>query len=162
MEQTLARYLGCAVCGIDATDHAGWFLVIENHWLDRLKILSWHPALAEQHGMLSACGRRHLKEILLHWLTQGNLEYPSPLVIDVPVPEADKSSDFGPHRQDMGMFLGELTVHRHALTHVWTGSPQALECILNAVLGGTTPRPRSRRMPLIDRSQEHRSEMALH
>ena len=52
---------GCAVCGREAGDGSGWFLVVENSWLDRLKILHWHPTLAEQGGMRSVCCKLHLK-----------------------------------------------------------------------------------------------------
>src|SRR5208283_5369757 len=63
----------CSVCGLETFRHKGWFLVVENRWLDRLKILSWHPSLATQKDMKSVCCREHLKALIAHWLTQASL-----------------------------------------------------------------------------------------
>ena len=65
--------VGCAVCGRQTHDPA--FLVVEDSWLDRVKILGWHPVLAEQRGTRSVCGRRHLEILLTHWLTYANLDF---------------------------------------------------------------------------------------
>ncbi len=70
------RRSACSVCGLDTFRHAGWFLVVENRWYDRLKILSWHSSLASQKDMKSVCCRQHLKELIAHWLTQASLRLP--------------------------------------------------------------------------------------
>lgn len=36
MDRDLANRLSCVVCGIETKRHAGWFLVMENCWLDRV------------------------------------------------------------------------------------------------------------------------------
>ena len=48
MDNPITKRSPCSVCGLDTFRHAGWFLVFENRWLDCLKILSWHFALASQ------------------------------------------------------------------------------------------------------------------
>src|ERR1035438_9061821 len=83
----------CSVCGLDTFRHKGWFLVVENRWLDRLKILSWHSSLATQNGMRSVCCREHLKTLVAHWLTQASLrltqaDFP-PFTIDSDLPMGD-------------------------------------------------------------------------
>jgi hypothetical protein len=48
MDYAITNRSACSVCGLDTFRRAGWFLVVENRWLDRLKILSWHSSLAGQ------------------------------------------------------------------------------------------------------------------
>jgi len=52
--------------------------VVENRWLDHLKIFCWHPWLAEQPEIRSVCGDQHLRILLQHWLNQANLNLPTP------------------------------------------------------------------------------------
>ena len=40
--------------------------------------------------------------------------------------------DLGPLA--VGRPLGELAVHRESFSRVWSGSPESLECILDAIL----------------------------
>jgi hypothetical protein len=124
----------CSVCGLDTFRRTGWFLVVENRWLDRVKILSWHSSLATQKDMKSVCCRQHLKTLLGHWLTQASLHLPPahqpPLPFGSDPTLADL--DFDPH--SVGRLLGELSVHRESFSRGWSGSPAALECILDALV----------------------------
>src|SRR5208337_1103913 len=124
----------CSVCGLDTFGHTGWFLVVENRWLDRLKILSWHPLLARQRDARSVCCRQHLKTLVEYWLTQASLRLPpthrlprsqggDPTLSDV---------DFDP--RSVGRLVGELAVHRESFSRVWSGSAGALECIFDALV----------------------------
>ena len=134
MAHPLTRRLPCSVCGIDTFRHTGWFLVVENRWVDRLKILSWHPALATLKDMKSVCCRQHLKALIAHWLTQASLRLPPennpPLRMGSDATLSDV--DLGPN--SVGRLVGELAVHRESFSHVWSGSPAALECILDALI----------------------------
>jgi hypothetical protein len=124
----------CSVCGLDTFRHKGWFLVVENRWLDRLKILSWHSALAAQKDMKGVCCREHLKALIAHWLTQASLRLPPTVCVPMPI-ASDPSltdADLGP--EAMGRVIGELTVHRESFSRVWSGSPAALEYILDALI----------------------------
>lgn len=124
----------CSVCGLDTFRHNGWFLVVENRWLDRLKILSWHSSLASQKDMKSVCCRAHLKTLITHWLTQASLRLPPSDHTPVPI-GSDPSlpdSDLGPGV--LGRVVGELAVYRESFSRVWSGSPEALECILDALI----------------------------
>ncbi len=134
MDYPITRRSPCSVCGLDTFRHTGWFLVIENRWLDRLKILSWHSSLATQKDVKSVCCRQHLKTLVSHWLSQANLRLPpadySPLPLGSDAALAE--SDLGPH--SVGQLVGELAVHRESFSRVWSGSPAALECILDALI----------------------------
>ena len=39
MDRNLANRLSCVVCGIETKRHGGWFLVMDNCWLDRVRVL---------------------------------------------------------------------------------------------------------------------------
>ena len=118
-----------------ALHHEGWYLVMENRWLDRLKILSWHPSLAKQEQVRSACRREHLKVLVAYWLEEATLRLaspsnrpPLPLSGDSDQPESELEP------QSMGRLLAELSVYREPLSSSWAGSPEALECILDAMI----------------------------
>jgi hypothetical protein len=76
MDNPITKRSPCSVCGLDTFRHAGWFLVVENRRLDRLKILSWPSSLASQKDMKSVCCREHLKTLIDHWLNQASLRLP--------------------------------------------------------------------------------------
>jgi hypothetical protein len=130
--------LGCAVCGREPGDGLGWFLVVEDSWLDRLKVLHWHPILAEQEEMRGVCGKPHLKTLLIHWLTRANLQFAASEAFRLPASSNGGMTVAGSAAAFVTSLVGELAVYREPLSRVWTGSPQALECILEALLGGLT------------------------
>jgi hypothetical protein len=134
MNQYQMRAVMCAVCGAQTNYHAKWFLVAENRWLDCLRVLSWHPALASQEEMQSVCGEEHLKVLIQHWLLQADLNLQNggksvtPILSEYPA-EAE------PGPPAMGALLGELAVHRNPRSRTWTGSAQTLDCIVSAITG---------------------------
>jgi hypothetical protein len=134
MNFATTKRAACAVCGLETFRHIGWFLVAENRWLDRLKILSWHSSLATQKDIKSVCCRQHLKTLVTHWLIQANLRIsPSdvpalPIGSDTSLPDVDLGPD------SVGRLVGELAVHRESFSRVWSGSPETLECILDALI----------------------------
>ncbi len=157
MDYSIRKRTPCSVCGLDTYRHAGWFLVVENRWLDRLKILSWHPLLARQKNLQSVCCRQHLRTLIAYWLTQASLRLPpthrlprpkasDPTCIDIDI---DVDDDFG--LRSVGRLVGELAVHREAFSRVWSGSPAALECILDAlVTSGAENKPHVLEFQLFD------------
>ena len=153
-------HLPCTVCGIETNQHANWLLVVENRWLDRLKILSWHPGLAAQRDMLSVCGRQHLKTLITHWLTKANLDLTAGLERVVPITsESQTETELGP--LSVGRLLGELSVHRETFSRVWTGSPETLECILNALIGAVEPRAPSMNFSLFDVTSDYYANLTF-
>jgi hypothetical protein len=146
------------VCGIETKRHSGWFLVTENRWLDRVRVLCWHPVLARQTNMHSACGEQHLRMLLTHWLTYANLEFLATGCSRFPGGGKRGHDSF---RTSAGTVVGELAVHREAMSRVWTGSPESLACILDALIGGIETRSRSSMMPLVDRSSGFTARIAM-
>lgn len=126
----------CSVCGKEANDHSGWFLMVENRWLDRLKVLHWHPLLAEQAQMQSVCGKFHLMTLITHWLTHANLQFLAAGAFDWNLATGTAPADLTGGVSSMGRLVGELAIYRESLSSVWSGSPEALEGILNALIDG--------------------------
>jgi hypothetical protein len=151
MDYALTKRSPCSVCGLDTFRHAGWFLVVENRWLDRLKILSWHSSLASQKDMKSVCCREHLKALIAHWLTQASLRLPPAHHPPLPIGSDPTLADFdlGPHA--VGRLVGELAVHRESFSRVWSGSAAALEYILDALITiGAENKPHAWEFQLFD------------
>jgi hypothetical protein len=128
--------MGCTVCGREAGDGLGWFLVVEDSWLDRLKILHWHPILAQQEEMQCVCCKVHLKTLLTHWLNSANLQFAASEAFRLPASSNGEMTVAGAGAAFGTSLVGELAVYRESLSRAWTGSPQALECILEALPGG--------------------------
>ncbi len=162
MNYQITKRSACSVCGLDTFRHTGWFLVVENRWLDRLKILKWHASLAAQKDVKSVCCKQHLKTLVGHWLSQANLRLPpadypplpmssSPTVADV---------DLGPH--SVGHLVGELAIHRESFSRVWSGSPAALECILDALIAiGAENQPHALECQLLYPARESTHGLSL-
>jgi hypothetical protein len=134
MNYPLTSRFPCSVCGLDTFQHYGWFLVVENRWMDRLKILSWHPSLAAQRDIKSACCRQHLKALIGHWLNQASLRLPPSDDQPRPIAGTPARPDTDLDPLMVGRLVGELSVHRDAFSRGWTGSPATLECILDALI----------------------------
>jgi hypothetical protein len=162
ISSAVQKRTACSVCGLNAFRHKGWFLVVENRWLDRLKILSWHSSLATQKDIESVCCREHLKALIAHWLTQASLRLPPS--VDPPLPIGSDPSltdlDLGPGA--VGRVLGELAVHRESFSRVWSGSASALEYILDALITvETETAPRALEYQLFDLRHESSHGLSL-
>lgn len=137
MDRDQASGMSCGVCGIETKRHVGWFLVMENCWLDRVKVLSWHPMLARDSRVRGVCGKVHLKTLLTHWLNHANLQLmaggAAPGAAPLPMDTSHADSQYA--NFSVGRVLGELAVEREKLSPVWTGSPETMDCIRDALIG---------------------------
>lgn len=134
MDYPITKRSSCCVCGLDTFRHKGWFLVVENRWRDRLKILSWHSSLAAQKDMRSVCCRQHLKTLIGHWLNQASLRLPPRHDPPLPIGSDPNLADVHLGSDAVGRLLGELAVHRESFSRVWSGSAAALECMVDALI----------------------------
>ena len=66
----------CTISLEPRTENNGWFLLMENRWTDRVKILGWSDALTAQPGVHAACGAEHVQQLVIHWMAMGALDYP--------------------------------------------------------------------------------------
>jgi len=109
-------------------------LLVENRWLDRLKILTWHPTLAAQKDVQSACCRLHLRVLVARWMNQASLRLSSAGESPLPITSNPVRSDLDLTSGSVGQLVGELSVYREAFSRGWTGSPTGLEFILDALI----------------------------
>jgi len=145
----------CAICLEPRQSADGWFLLTENRWTDRLKILGWSEALAGKAGVYAACGAEHVQQLVIHWMAMGTLDYPfarahgkarvspcgNPSVAATPEPETNGMKVFG-----------ELAVHRESLERVLSENPQSLASILLALINALGGHRSS--VPTEDREEE--------
>lgn len=136
----------CAICLESRTDSDGWFLLTENRWTDRLKILGWDDRLAVEPGVYSACGAEHVQQLVIHWMAVGTLDYPfaraSAGEKRPPRRRATTAEPGEPDTRGMKVF-GELAVHRESLERILSESPESLGSILMALISalGTPASP---------------------
>ena len=130
----------CAICLRARRVGESWFLLRENRWTDRLKILRWNVALLARPGVYPVCGVGHVQQLVVHWMTTGNLDYPFPTRLsEVPAFSASRDSGPGPDPEQDTMnleILGELAVDRGSVGRVLVENPQLMGCLLSA-LGDT-------------------------
>lgn len=130
----------CAICGANGWGDQRWFLIVENHWKDKLKVLHWNEALAWQPGVRQVCSSAHVREIVVHWMTTGSLDYPFAIGGLTNVFRRRKVSKAlrPPQLEPSGPLdvrqIGELAIHRESMQRILRDNPQALAGILDALL----------------------------
>jgi hypothetical protein len=139
------RSYACSICGEEKTGQPGWFLLIEDMWLDRLKILHWNDRLARQEGTHCVCSPKHVQELVAHWMVTGSLSYPFASTSEVGrerecAPAGSKETDPACPGDWSGNLIGELAVHRESLERVLEENPYSLSTILEALLEAMQPR----------------------
>ncbi len=128
-----SRVYTCVICGEEKPDHDSWFLLAENQWEDKLKVLQWNKQLAKSGAL--ACSPAHVEELVIHWMTTGSLDYPFARTSTRPrwrprQPwRASCDLDMSGARQ-----IGELAVDRESMERVLSDSPQSLQTILDALM----------------------------
>jgi hypothetical protein len=129
-----------AICGEVCRDSFGWFLLVEDHWRDRLKILRWNEAVAQQDGTRCACCVAHVRELVAHWMATGSLDHPfaSVSAFENWINKC-LDRDFGTKPTShgvMGNVIGEVAVHRESLRYALRDGTQSLSSTLEALLRG--------------------------
>jgi hypothetical protein len=75
----------------------------------------------------------------------------------MPIGSALSLADFDLGSIAVGRLLGELAVHRESFSRVWSGSPESLECILDAILSiGVESRPQALEFRLFEPEPAYR------
>ena len=137
----------CSICAESKSGQSNWFSLVEDKWLDRLKILHWNETLAAQKGMQCVCSAAHAQGLVAHWMATGSLDYPfarSSPTEKRPPPRSDRK---GSQEQQKvwsvppGQLIGELAVDRASLERVLVENPSALSSILEALLGALRAEP---------------------
>jgi hypothetical protein len=134
---TDARSYTCAICGEANLEPSQWFLVTENHWEDKLKIMEWDSLLACEQGIHVACSASHVQELVVHWMATGSVHYPFAQSESWKTPQ--QWNRFTKLRSIVNTksvrTIGELTVHRESMGRVLSENPGSLKSILDALYG---------------------------
>lgn len=126
----------CTICGREKTK-PGWFLIAENRWEDKLKVLEWNDRVAWMSGVQEACSAAHVLELVDYWVRTNSLNYPfertqRPSKSQTPAVKNDP--DISGVRQ-----LGELYVDRQSIGGVLDENPHSLSVILDELLFALQP-----------------------
>ena len=128
------RTYACSICGEASFDPTQWFLVTENHWEDKLKILEWNSWLAMQQGIHLACSPSHVQELVVHWMATGSVGYPFARAgANSPARRWNDFNKFRAVNTSGVRAIGELTVHRESMRRVLNENPESLKSILTAL-----------------------------
>jgi hypothetical protein len=132
------RTLACTICGEYKLSTQRWFLILEDHWQDKLKVLHWDDHLAIQPGVHRVCGPAHLQELVVHWMTTGSMDYPFARTTSKPEIVDPWRSAGGPAPGNFADYrvrpIGELAIHRESMQRVLSENPESLRSILDALL----------------------------
>ncbi|MGH9528703.1 MAG: hypothetical protein ACRD2S_02160 [Terriglobales bacterium] len=124
----------CTVCGREKTK-SGWFLIAENRWGDKLKIVEWNDRVAWMNGVQQACSAPHALELVAHWMRTNSLDYPFERTHPFLKNQTRKDDpDISGVRQ-----LGELYVDRESIRRVLDENPDSLTVILDELLFALQP-----------------------
>jgi hypothetical protein len=138
----------CTICGREKTK-PGWFLLAENRWEDKLKILQWSDSLALKAEAHEVCSRAHVRELAIFWMTTGSLRYPfaggdfGDRSLEWPTfselnSGGSASRVFRSRRNDLdtsgAQQLGELSVHRESIRRILNDDPGSLTPILDELV----------------------------
>jgi hypothetical protein len=134
---TTVRAGHCSICGARKQSDETWFLITENHWEDRLDIWRWHRPLALEASVHSLCSPRHVRELVVHWMTTGCLAYPFALAPERLAPAKGGTASAAtpaPSRRPMVQHLGELSVDRIGILRALRENPLSLNIILDELM----------------------------
>jgi hypothetical protein len=150
----------CAICGDEKSAGSLWFLLAENRWEDKLKILQWDPQLARQDGIRRACSAAHVQELVVHWMTTGSLNYPFARVSsdDKAAPRCEAWPVRGDVDTRVARQIGELAIHRDSVKRLLGESPQYLKTILDALVSALQRESRATRP---ETAAENRAQVAV-
>jgi hypothetical protein len=132
----------CAICLQPFRKNQRWFLLTENRWTDRLRILRWDEKLAANAELYPACGVEHVQQLVVHWMTTGSLHYPFACTEAPPAVSGSSKSQGSRSRAQAdtaGMeILGELAVDRNSMPRILVDNAESLGSLLIALAQALT------------------------
>lgn len=119
----------CRICDRKAEPGQRGFVLAQDECTDMLSIFHWQDSASVHY----ACCPAHVRELVIHWMVTGNLNYPFAealprlrAAIQDPMPLRDgKGSERG-----LAVPIGELAVDRDAVQRILGENPAGLEVIL--------------------------------
>ncbi len=143
----------CTICGEPHRAGDAWFLLTENRWTDRLKILGWNERLIALPGVYPACGAAHVQQLFVNWMAMGSLAHS--FARAGALPRKPRRMNAVPDEPELDIrdarVVGELAVHRESLSRILVESPESLASILEALISDLSS---DRRPVALEESQE--------
>jgi len=130
----------CTICG-RKKNTSRWFLICENRWEDRLRVLRWDDRLARAEGVHAVCGAPHARELAVHWIKSGSLNFPFARNLERPNPGVSR---FAPatlvdENLSRARQLCELYVHRESVNRILLHNPRSFAAILDELILALNP-----------------------
>lgn len=135
--EAVVRAGHCSICGAVKQAEETWFLITENHWDDRLDIWRWQQPLALEAAVHSLCSPRHVRELVVHWMTTGCLAYPFASTPENRTESSVKVSaslNREQGKRPLVEHLGELSVDRIGILRALRENPLSLNIILDELM----------------------------
>lgn len=133
---TRAEPATCTICGRHKDHSDNWFLITENGWDDHLTVWRWHRQMAARASVHSLCSPRHVRELVVHWMTTGCLHYPFatfPMrAADASFTQAVPANDYA--SDPVSTYLCEVAVDREGIVRVLRENPLSLNTILQELM----------------------------
>ncbi len=126
----------CSVCGQNTSAGQPRFLLAENVWEDKLKILQWDEQLAREYGVRRACSAAHVRDLVVAWMATGTLSHPFAKNTAPQTPRHASGTTRSARREvdtSKGRQIGELSVDRESVHQILLEQPKSLKCILDAI-----------------------------
>ena len=129
----------CAICGRERFEGESWFLATQGKWKDRIDIWKYETSLVHSELSCVLCGPKHLRELVVHWMTTGCLQYPFASSGAPIKPKASLPRRIG--AIVLPSLLCEVSVDREAIVRAQRDNPLALNTILDEMMLALEPEP---------------------
>lgn len=128
------RVTACAICGEEPPNPGSSFLLTENRWEDTLKVLRWSAEVSQHPAVRLACCTAHVRELVLHWMTTGSLNYPfAQFTSAATAPQLAFESQYRSGTGRRTHVLGELSVDRSSIGRIFSENARSVELMLGAL-----------------------------
>ena len=126
----------CTICGNFKEEDQTWFLMTESCWEDKLNVWKWNQAMAAREAVHSLCSPRHVRELIIHWMTTGCLHYPFAQACPSLTSFRPKSrlGRKGHEETSLPYRLGEIAVDRNAVSRILVEDPLSLTTLLDELM----------------------------
>ena len=126
------RKSSCTICGQVLSVQREAFAITQSLIDDRLRIYHWDH-LAARSGVHAACCASHVRELVIHWMVTGNLNYPFANSMSSRGASGPQSLHTGPELPCMGFAtpIGELAVDHDSVSRLLQCNLASLVVILD-------------------------------
>jgi len=128
----------CTICGKEKEVDQTWFLITESCREEKLNIWKWNELpMAGRPTVHSLCSPRHVRKLIVHWMTTGCLHYPFADAYPTLRSFRRKSASNTEVREDhttAAYQLGEIQVDREAIVRTLCENALSLNVILDQLM----------------------------